>query len=313
MVAKISQILKELLTPMIFSKTELKKRKLFLLEVIQSYLSQPALESISSPQSLMDVFDPILELLKTCEDIDINSAILTLSNHLLKVLFKEKFEESHVGEFLELFEEYMIKENLDIKKRQRLLKFKCFVQQASKTLLYDEDAEEETAEPEAGVEETEESAENRSDKEESEAHPDSILGLVVAPASFAAARGSKASSFERQYNLGERRRKTFEKQLEATESLRKIELQDQMRLSPNKQLSSSPTKGARAQEVASDLSKSFSNMNEGPTQIQTVPKVEMALSESSSEITQQVFGKLFTIEGHFIELITFKGSGRLSE
>ena len=271
---------------MIFSKIKLKRYKLFVLEVIQSYLSQPALESISLPRSLMDVFDPILELLKTCDDVDINTSILTLSRHLLKVLFKEKFEEAHVHEFLELFDEYMIRENLNISKRQRLLKFKCFVQQASKALIYGEDGEEEETDQEPGTQEAEEPGDEHTDEEISDTPADSILGLVVAPASFAGSRSSKASSFERQYNLGERRRKTYEKQLEVTESLRKIELQEQMRLSPNKLLSSSPTKGVRGTEVAADLSNSFNAVNGGATQVTSGAKVVIGLSESSSEVSE---------------------------
>ena len=270
---------------MIFSKVKLKRYKHFVLEVIQAYLSQPAIECITQPVSLMGIFEPILELLKTCDDQDIIETILAMSRHLLKVLFQEKFEPTHVEEFLGLYENYMIVENLDIHKRKRLLKFKVFVQQFSKEFHHWDETTEEGGEEEGEAEGEGEESEGSRDGSVSTYQGDSILGLVVAPASFAKPKSSKTSGFEREYNLGERRRKTLEKSQEATEILRKIELEEQLRTSPNKLLSSSPIKGVRAADISHEVSKTVDQLNLGDFVGQAHQKVVVFLSESSSAIT----------------------------
>ena len=113
------------------AKKNARKHKQFILQFMQTLLSQEALEKPSSPEVLMDFVTPALELLKHTEDEDIVNSILNESKHLLTEVFRQIFSIQDIERFSKLVQEYLNTADLDLGERKRLFKFKSFVQQLS--------------------------------------------------------------------------------------------------------------------------------------------------------------------------------------
>ena len=105
-----------------------KEHKQFILQLIQTVLSQESYEKANSPDILLELMLPALEVLKAVEDIDLENSVLNESKYIFKAAFFGGFTVADIDRFVKLVGEYLYSSELSLPERKRLFKFKCFAQ-----------------------------------------------------------------------------------------------------------------------------------------------------------------------------------------